>query len=525
MSEVNRPLEYNDSFPVGWVPQPKVITAEEIRAMSPARQRRMAEIFKQYKETEAINPLWHVYMRSQAHHAYASCRALIGICLAGNRFGKTSTAVLLALINCVPMEWVPPHLMQYRRYLDDEPFVCRITGTSLKDHALDIVVPLLKRWTPRATLKGGAWDKAWSAANYTLTFKHGSSIEFRSYDQPAENHAGAARHAIFLDEPPPRDIFFESLARVTEFDGGFVRVGATMAKGVPSWFRKELYEKSKTSPDIEVFFGSIHDNDTISADNKEKVLSIYSERERKIREYGRLLSLEGAIYDAFDFTKHVVDDVTPAQIRDYKGSVYVGIDPGLRAPGAVFAAANNLTEEVMFFDEVTPQQSTMSVEIFVGLIRERMEYWGLRDEDVHFIIDPAVLQGMQNTGETLRTEFERHGLYAELGNNSHEVGIPRFNDLLRADKAYFNGSRCFTTIDQMETWSWHETLEDAKGRPKPEEGNDCATDCCRYIVVALPWSETVVKKDPAPAKGTLEEFLQNIPKPLSRARKQAAWAL
>lgn len=524
MTLVNRASIYNDSFPVGWVPQPLILSKEEIAKMPRAKRDQVGSLIEQFKKSVAINPLWDTYLRDESHHKFAGSRAMIAIALAGNRWGKTSTMAIMAIINCLPMDWVPPHLLQYRRYLDETPFYCRIVCPTLKDHALDIVLPLLKRWCPRGPLLGGSFDKAWSKTNYVLTFKNGSTIEFRSYDQDAEHHAGASRHGIFLDEPPPRDIFMESVARVAEYEGGFIRIGATMAKGVPPWFRKELYVRSKVDPNIEVFFGSIHDNDTLSESNKAVALSMYSEKERKVREFGRLLSLEGAVYDAYDFEAHGVDDIIPAALKDHAGQIYIAIDPGLRAPAAVFAIANSLTEEIFFFDEVCPRMNTMSVRIFVDQIRQRMEYWGLTDNHVNFVIDPqAARTRSMDSGETLITEYNRFDIYPEPGNNDRYIGIPRMNDLFIANKIYI-AKRCTTLSDQLESWSWSQTMEDAKGDPKPEEGDNDATDAARYLVMAIPWTENYSVKPAAPIEGTLEEFLQYGNPNRTRLNREASWA-
>lgn len=472
-----------------------------------------AELIYRGSEYIADEPTWDITIDNETH-LFALENGLA--------VSNTSMAVLGSLINCVPMEWVPRHLMQYRRYLEDEPFFARITSPSLKDSAEKIIVPLLKRWVPRPTLIGGSWEKAYSKQNMMLRFKSGSFIELMSYDQDSDKHAGASRHGIWLDEPPPRDIWYESLARVTEYEGGFLRLGATMAKGIPSWFRREIHAKRKTSPHVSVYFGSIHDNDTVSAANKEAVLSMYSDKERKVREYGRLISLEGAVYDQFDRDKHVVQAIEPQQLKAHEGDIFIAIDPGIRNPAATFAIANDLKEEIFFFDEIYPRMSTMSVEIFTDLIKERMEHWLIQNP--YFIIDPRADQRQQGTGETLIHEFNRHDIWPEQGNNSHELGIPRVNDLFLADKIYV-GENCEEIIDQLETWSWSTTLEDAAGNAKAEQGGDDLVDCVRYTCVALPWGNDLQKKREAPPTDTLESMLEHYKINRGRRESQAAYSV
>lgn len=76
--------------------------------------------------------------------------------------------------------------------------------------------------------------------NQLIRFKNGSEIELRSYDQEQAAHAGNALDGVWLDEPPPFDLFIENMTRLLDLRGWMI-VTCTPAGYPLQWF-KDLVE-------------------------------------------------------------------------------------------------------------------------------------------------------------------------------------------------------------------------------------------------------------------------------------------
>lgn len=498
-------------YPTGWVQEPKIakVTPSQIAALPPERQTEIQEVMREWEQTLKDNPLYGIYARNPNQHAFLEAPSKINALFGGNRSGKTAAMSIKAIINCVPPEWVPPHLMQYRLYGDStDPFYCRLVVPSQTQHAIGVVLPLLQRWIPKATLRTKGWDKAWNSKFMILHFDNGSFIEFRSYDQDLSAHQGTSRHLIGFDEQPPKNIYEESMLRLAEYEGSRCMFALTPL-GL-SWIYHDIYKKrNDENANISVFNSSIHDNDTLDKESVRQALeSVTNSAQREAREYGRFVSMAGRIYDNFEGKPvekggHIYKPLGPSDIT---GDVYVGIDPGIRSPAAIFCLANDLTEQVVVFDEVTPySESTMDIERFVNMILQRVQDWGIRDPI--YIIDPAARGADQRTGEALLTEYARHGIAAIPGNNDLQVGIERVYNLISRNQ-FGVTSNCTTFIDEIEIWSWDQRMEDSMGRARPQEGNDHTLDALRYVVMMLPWVGAPVKRNPPPRPGTLEHEIK-----------------
>jgi phage terminase large subunit-like protein len=505
-----------DDFPQIWIPEPSIakVTPEEILALGEVKGQAVQALLNEWERTLQINPLYGVYARNIHQHEFMRAEAYINAMFGGNRSGKTSATIIKMIVNLVPLAWVPPHLMQYRMYLNDDPFYARCCVPSLQEHAIGVMLPLLRKWVPEACLRGKSWDRAWSNKYMVLHFENGSFLEFRSYDQDLSAHQGSSRHLIAFDEQPTKPIYEESLLRLAEYTGARCMFALTPL-GL-SWIYKDIYKRrNEPGANILIHHSSIHENDTLSKENIKLALAgVTNAAQREAREYGRFVSMAGRIYDNFSSADapdgQVVDPIRPSQLQ---GDIYIGIDPGIRSPACVFAQANNLKEQLTVFDEVCPySESTMNIQKFAEMILARVKEWGIKDPI--YVIDPAAKIRDQRVGEDLLTEYARHGISAVPGNNAMELGIERVYNLIENNQLAVTRN-CTQVQDEFEVWSWDERKEDAMGRARPQDGNDHTLDCIKYISLMLPWLPTPVETKPTAAPGTLEHEInrRNQPPP------------
>lgn len=512
-------LAETEEFPRGWVKRPDLgITAKDIEEMSDAEAEAYEAFMRSYEQGVERNPLVETYAHSQAQHDYLACLTFIALITSGNQFGKTFANAMLAVVNCVPLAFVPPHLRQYRTYQYDRPFACRIGVPTLDKHAEQIVLPILKKMIPKETLEGGSWDRGWSQKKSQVSFKNGSHIEFRSYNQDVQDWAGSPLDAILLDETPRKDLYEEALRRFTTKPNGFLRIAAT-PRGLP-WIYQEIYRQRDTNPDITVFEGSSYDNPFADRKMIGKILSTSTNKaEIQQRLYGTFMALEGRIYDDFynrmvddpAITGHIMENITPQQLEHFdKSSIIIGIDPEIRHPSACFLRCDNLREQVLVFDEYMPKLAVMNVPVFCEGLLAKCRDWGIHNP--RFVIDPAAKASDINTGQTIISEFARCGVICEIGNNNKELGIARGTSLF-ANKQIGICKRCTNFRDEADIWSWDEDAAE-RGESKPQKTKYAPNvlDSARYAWMAIPWEPRQRFVEPPPPEGSLAEILPQKPR-------------
>ena len=130
------------------------------------------------------------------HEARTRTKCLLG----GNRSGKSSAGAVDDLIQALPEEFIPEHLLKFKKW--QPPFKCRVITPDL-GHTMAAVLESLQQWCPPAALKGGSWKEAYRADKRILSLVGGSQFDFMSYETDLDKFGGVARHRIRYDEEPP----------------------------------------------------------------------------------------------------------------------------------------------------------------------------------------------------------------------------------------------------------------------------------------------------------------------------------
>jgi len=86
------------------------------------------------------------------------------------------------------------------------PVKLRAIGTNWEDGVKKIIMPEIAKWTPPSQLKHGSWEASYDVKGKTLTYENESTLEFLTYEQDVQAHAGTSRDVFWFDEEPPEDI-------------------------------------------------------------------------------------------------------------------------------------------------------------------------------------------------------------------------------------------------------------------------------------------------------------------------------
>lgn len=468
----------------------------------------LAEMFRLVGEglvKQAREPNVHGYVPHDKQRDFHSDNAFGRLFLGGNRSGKSVAGTVEAV-------W---WLTDSHPYMDTPPAPVRgrAIGVDFQHGVEQILIPLYKRWVPPETLMGDSWDSAYSLSDRVLKFKNGSTLEFLSYEQDMDKHAGTSRHFVHFDEEPPKHIFGENMLRLLDTNGKYW-ITMTPLLGM-TWLYEEHYlpavEGKKDSANFSVIEVSTGDNPHINRDALERVMDgIEDKAERQAREHGKFIQLGGKIFKSFDEDIHVIEPMIPPT----NWAWYTSIDSGWNNPTAVLWHAVSPDGTVVTFAE--HYASEMTVAEHSKVIHEREKKWGKQAEIRTG--DPAMRQTKESTGTSIQQEYALNGVYLALdgvptGPGSVAIGIARMQQYLRVDSAskkthWYITADCVKLVEQMKklrwaTYSSKKVEYDNNPQEKIHKKDDHAPDSARYFFTLMPdlrpndVSETVFSRGPA----------------------------
>ncbi len=409
--------------------------------------------------------------REQLRFLAAVTKVVAAFC--GNQSGKTTIGLVKALIQCLPLEFVPRHLRPFKQF--DAPCHGWVLCPS-EDKVFDSMRPALERWCPKAALKGGAWGKAFNGERMLLTFACGSTIAFKTYRQDPSTLTSATIDWVLYDEPPPQSHRDECITRLLQSDGP-EWFAMTPLKSNVGWVRRVIW-RHREDPNITVCKWSMHDNPRLPKQSIERILASYkNDIWRQAREHGDFMDAAGLIYA--DFESCVVRPLAPEFVRGLEN--VVGIDPGIQNAAFIFGGfdqhgVDHVWDELLIQDGI-PTQYAAGIDGILGR-------WGLKRDDVTFVIDVAARQRSALDGQTLQSALALLGISTATGNRDKEVGQQQIRDRLKYRRLLI-GENCLGLRDEADEFAWEIDDDIASGPGDDSPYHRLAT--LRYHVMTRPW--------------------------------------
>ncbi len=455
-------------------------------------------LLAEYEKVISANPLEVFEPHSEAQAKFLEARTAIVAAFAGNRFGKSTALIVKALIQMLPEQYVPEHLVKYKQM--EAPchgwVVC-----PTEDKVFDSLIPVIKRWCPPAALLGGSWRKAFNGERMQFSLQCGSTLTFKTYRQDAATLGGASLNFVGYDEPPPRNHFDECMTRLID-TGGPQWFAMTPLTSNTGWIRREIWRK-REAPHITVVKGSMHDNPTLNAETRELTLSMYkNDIWRRAREFGDFMDVAGQVYA--DLERCVVEPLPYQWVRSQLDHV-IGIDPGIRNAAIVFGGFDRDGVD-WIYDEVLIQNGTPSQ--YAKAIDTTLAKWGMRRDQAMFVIDPAARQRSQATGDTVQSELARVGIFTINGTNDREAGQQQIRDrILHGRLKVF--STCVGIRDDADEFAWEMDEDDnASGAADDSPFHRLAT--LRYQVMVRPFYPRREDEQMRPALGSVPNHTPDL---------------
>jgi phage terminase large subunit-like protein len=403
------------------------------------------------------------------HGSNVTGRILIG----GNRAGKSVAGTVEGLYRALgrhPYQQVPP-----------PPTRGRIVTVDIPSGIEQIIIPLLKQWTPKSELVNGSWEDSYSARKKLLTLRNESTIEIKTHEQEVESFAGVPLHWCHFDEEPPLSIFNECRLRLLDFNGCWFMT-MTPVEGQDWIFERMIQKKSKN---VEVFQINPRDNKHISQEAQKILEEDLTEEEKEVRVSGIFVPKGGVILREFDPEKHIIE---PGPVpRTW--AIYVSIDHGFNNPTAILWHAVSPDGKVVTFMEHYKAGMTVALHV-ENIIRINHEF-KVRPE--MYICDPSMSQKNGITATSVMDEYRRLDIPVVAGKKDVHGGINKMNEYFRQNK-WFITENCPNLAKEIPRYSWKtytsEKIADRSNkREEPNKKNDHAIDSSKYFFSFMPQLE------------------------------------
>lgn len=438
-------------------------------------------------KVQAEKPNLYAYKPYPQQENFHSSQKFGRIFLGGNQSGKSTSGVVEGL-------WWNTRRHPYRKFKTSLPMHGRVVCVDFIQGLEKILLPEFKRWAVLSDLRNNSWLDSWDSFHRTLTFANGSTIEFLSYEQDLEKHAGTKRNWIYFDEEPPEAIFGENMARLTAQEDAAWWIAMTPVEGI-TWIYDRFVEPKEPLDDVEVFLVNTNENVYLPQNTVKRTFGNLSEDEQKIRTQGSFVPKGGRVYPEFQVSIHATIEEGWLPPPDW--TVWMSMDAGFNNPTCILwtAVAPNM-EHIVTFKEM--YASELIVSDWVDRIKQFEFENGLKI--YNRTGDPAMKQRSAITGTSLAMEYAMRGINLALDSipKDTSIGVNKIKQYLkpnprRGNKPYWEISYvdCPTLCEQMKKLQWDYVqsakLRSQQNRPETiKKLNDHAPDAIRYLFTCFP---------------------------------------
>lgn len=444
----------------------------------------LAEQLQEGLKTQIVRPNLYGYRPHKKQYLFHTSEKNTRLYIGGNRSGKTvggAVEVCYWLMKKHPYRRLP---------LPEGPLRGRAVAVDF-NYGVDILmIPEIKRWLPPSFLINGSWEDSYDKEHRLLTLTNKSTLEFRSYEQDLDKHAGASRHFIWFDEEPPKHIYNENMLRILDTHG-YIWITMTPVEGL-TWTYEDLYLKGTENPDgnISVIEIDTNENPHLTQEAIEMVMGALDPEERKARERGEYVSVGGKIFKMFNEHDHVVEPINVADYRNWE--LYSSLDHGYNNPTAILFHLVSPENKIITFMEHYERE--MIIDDHAKAYWEMVKTIGR--EPPYNVGDPAINQRNGLTGTSVKQEYADRGIYWADGNNDVLSGVNRMASYLK--KRGEDGlplwtitANCTNLIKEMKKLRWasfqnKKAVFENNRKEQIHKKDDHAADSARYFFSFMP---------------------------------------
>ena len=248
------------------------------------------------------DPLKYVYTPHIYQKMIHKSRANLTLVLGGNRTGKSYAGVAEALLYIEGQS-------TYAETPEGPNTVWYVVPTgSVFDDAVQPIIDTLINWEHVLS-----YDKQ----KRRYKFKNGSVLAIKTSDQRQKRLVGAAVDLVIADEPLPKQVYEELVARLISTNGRMLMILTPVSEKMDEWLwiRDDLYTPAKLGerPDIEVINMPVVDQDgnpTVPHLTKQQI-KMYEDQypdpeTRAARMYGEFIVRGGLVFGGLDDDVNII---------------------------------------------------------------------------------------------------------------------------------------------------------------------------------------------------------------------------
>lgn len=442
--------------------------------------RGLSERLKIAKSKPGLNG-YQPHPKQQEFHSSTAKGTLF---LGGNRSGKTVGGAVETIYR---LKGEHPY-----KEVTRAPTRCRSVSVDLLQGVYKIVIPEISKWIPPSLLKNGSWDDSYNKGTRTLHLTNGSFLEFLSYDQDTDKHAGTSRDWIWFDEEPPKDIFDENAARLID-TGGHWGMTMTPLLGL-TWVYDDIYNAGpETAHLFKIVEVSMDENPHLDSIEVEAFLVSLTSEERKARQEGRFISKTGMVYQNHFREHHIIPPISASTLRQNGEMIFCAMDHGFTNPTCFLWMSVNKDGRIIIFDEYYESQRTVA-ENAAAVIAKFEENGG---PPSYTVGDPSIRNTDPITGTSVLIEYTNFGIPIMLGNHDQKAGINLVIQRLKGPGEPYRHPQLFVTenctnliweMKKLRWGAWHSKKMQADRNAKEEQHkkDDHGCDAMRYGVSSRP---------------------------------------
>lgn len=366
------------------------------------------------------------------------------------RSGKTISSIIRWLMEVKSWPVTTPFLMSGK------------TERTLKRNVID----------PMIDMVGGGHVKLKSGIGEMELYGRLIYLAGANDERSQERIRGMTLAAAYCDEISlfPESFYTMLLSRLSV--KGAKVFGTTNPDHPKHWLKKNFIDRAEEL-DIAVFPFSLDDNEFLVKTNPEYIAALKKEYtgiwyKRFI--LGEWCVADGAVYDSFDESQHVID------LGDRKFRYYIiGVDYGTTNPTSFLL--------IGFNEYFGPKYVVKEYYFDSGLPNNRPKTDGeYADDFIQFIsgyrigavyIDPAAASFV--------AELRKRGILPRDGDNDVVSGVRYVASELNKGKLFIN-RLCQKTVEEFLAYVWDQDFANKHGVDRPQKENDHALDALRYAM-------------------------------------------
>ncbi|CAM3457136.1 PBSX family phage terminase large subunit [Stackebrandtia soli] len=285
---------------------------------------------------------------------------------------------------------------------------------------------------------------------------------------------GLTAYLAYVDEATlvPESFFNQLLARLSV--PGARLLATTNPDGPAHWLRKSFILR-RGELDLATWHFTLDDNPALDPSYVKALKAEYVGLWYRRFILGDWCLAEGAVYDMWDETTHVVAELPPIASWLAVGLDYGTTNPtsavllGLGADRRLYAAAEWRYDSKRQLKQLTDAQQSAAIREWLAGITVAGQT-GIAPEYV--VVDPSAA--------SMRAQLYHDGLIVTPGSNEVLDGIRTVSTVLGADRLRIHRS-CKGLLDELPGYSWDDQAAE-RGEDKPIKADDHSLDALRYAI-------------------------------------------